>query len=1163
MEIKFANNGRITAAKITNYLLEKSRVVKQGEGERNYHIFYQICAGMPDDKKAELGLDIGADKFSYLSMSNCMKIDGVSDAHEFQDTWKAMKQLKFKDDSIESVWRVLALILHLGNLKIVEGDKESSSRITNEDGLARCANLMEINPTLLQTGLCFKVTKVRSSVSYSPLKVVEAEDARDALSKALYGKLFDWLIVRINQSICLSDARATIGILDIFGFEVFESNAFEQFCINYANEKLQQLFNNHIFKLEQQEYKEENIDFSAITFVDNIECLNLIEKRPVGILSMLDEEVVMPKGSDETLIAKMHKAFGEGKEKHAFYDADRRYPSVFIIKHYAGNVTYQVEGFLNKNRDKLHDSLTGLIKTAGNAFVKELFADDEDMSSGAQHGSRTPMGMGRGSTSSPSPSSRGSTKKTLGAQFAGQLAALMATLSAAEPHYIRCIKPNHVKQPQLFDTPMILRQMTYAGLFEAIRIRKSGFPFRQNYYDFVARYRCTLEKPQLRELLKLKSSGERQQCEFLLKALSGHLDQREWQAGNTKLFMRASQRMVLMRLRDRALSVCCVRIQAFYRMHRARKLYKELKAFSDECKAAILSRQIDTLQACLSKAEENDYVLFVLTKVKALHAFLTEERRVCRLLEQAIAARRLDMLDAALTQAAQLARSAPQEKMLPLTNEVLVAANALKSTLLRMERAREALRDALLTEDVATLEAAINEGQAAGLSAAEIDNASATLEQWRYEVECIEYLTWGTDNDDTEVLEKGLAMISELSLDAKQKKVLMEARNCLAKLYRQEMQEAIKAKSEAQLRDNLLPKLVQWQFATLEGDVRAFLERGERPEFVATDEQKAPRMSVAGRASVSSPHRPPAHAPAAAAAPKAAALMPNVSEEDEHHHDDDEYHAAEAEAALRLLPRPGPAAKDRVVEAPKPATIKIIESRELRLQEAIGKRDTHLLEFLMDEAKKDGDESKCVQKAGKVLQRLQEEQKLLDKLHEAVHNVEPELIRAVLHDCTRLGIKVSDKIVSKARHYTYGITSNELLRLQIRRAIEKEDMPRLRKLRVAAKTERFEGSELKEIDNVLASHAMSQMAAGGTGGMGALQEAWNLFIPNKGAYPLGSCPILRNEGNYAKRNYFSKSTLKETRLVWQNSDIPRSLVKISTAYCANNKVCFGGHPYSQ
>jgi myosin heavy subunit len=408
-------------------------------------------------------------------------------------------------------------------------------------------SILKINPDTLQSALCFRSVTIRNEVSNIPLKKEEAEDSRDALSKALYGNLFDWLIRRINQSLSKEDVSMTIGILDIFGFEIFENNSFEQFCINYANEKLQQHFNNHIFKLEQDEYKREGVNVSHIDFVDNIgksqsmqtisyisiihgetihgrlvsfltlrsilsfvstlligdcviECLNLIEQRPLGILKMMDEEVVVPKGSDQSLLAKMHKAYGEGPSKHKFYEINKRIPNVFVIKHYAGDVTYNINGFRAKNIDKLYEGIQTILLTSGVPLVRELFGAEEEKAAapalptspppsaplpgtGTQRAaamarlSQAPApakGPGGSSASSSSGSNAKKGSATLGTQFNGQLVSLMATLMAAEPHYIRCIKPNTIKEPNTIQTEMVLRQMRYAGLFEAIRIRRSG-----------------------------------------------------------------------------------------------------------------------------------------------------------------------------------------------------------------------------------------------------------------------------------------------------------------------------------------------------------------------------------------------------------------------------------------------------------------------------------------------------------------------------------------------------------------------------------------------------------------------------------------------------------------------------------------------------------------
>merc|ERR1712130_328694 len=374
MEVKFEAGGRIVASRIVNYLLEKSRIVKQGPEERNYHVFYQLIVGLKPEVREKLNLNSDPSTYAYLRDSGVYTVPGVSDKLEYDAMANAMNLLNFSEEQMSQIWTIVTAVLNLGNLEFTP-DQGEGSKISNEDQLERVAGNLQLEGRVLSTGLVFRSVTVRGSVSMIPLNPELAADARDALSKALYGKLFDWLVQKVNKTLDIDPkASLVVGILDIFGFEIFKKNYFEQICINYTNEKLQQHFNNYIFKQEQAEYKKEGIDVSQIDFCDNIECLNLIEAKPEGLLAMFDEECSVPRGSDRNLIEKMHKVFAE-KNKHPFYGRIRKKPETFIIKHYAGDVTYQIEGILAKNKDKIHDSLSLLISKSGVSLVQEIFAE--------------------------------------------------------------------------------------------------------------------------------------------------------------------------------------------------------------------------------------------------------------------------------------------------------------------------------------------------------------------------------------------------------------------------------------------------------------------------------------------------------------------------------------------------------------------------------------------------------------------------------------------------------------------------------------------------------------------------------------------------------------------------------------------------------------------
>lgn len=341
--------------------------------------------------------------------------------------------------------------------------------VSIEQHLKWAAELLSLDFAALQFALTHKEIKMRSEVIQKPLTAEQARDQTDAFAKYLYSTLFDWMVNKLNVCTCSESFKLFIGVLDIFGFEKFELNSLEQFLINLANEKLQQFFNHHIFKLEQKIYEEEKIDWTVIEFKDNQECLDLIEKRrPPGVLAILDEETKFPKATDETLIEKMHSNFDK---KHEYYDKPRMQKRHFGIKHYAGLVVYDVKDWRDKNKDEVPEHLERIIKNSTNQFLALLYTDTN--------------------------AGDAANKLTVGAQFKDQLTALMALLTTTEPYFIRCVKPNMLKVADNFDEQLIHDQLLYAGMLETIRIRRMGYPVRYALGDFWKRYKVFISINQL------------------------------------------------------------------------------------------------------------------------------------------------------------------------------------------------------------------------------------------------------------------------------------------------------------------------------------------------------------------------------------------------------------------------------------------------------------------------------------------------------------------------------------------------------------------------------------------------------------------------------------------------------------------------------------------
>ncbi|KAM9965453.1 hypothetical protein ACTFIW_005269 [Dictyostelium discoideum] len=564
IEIQFNREGHISGARIINYLLEKSRISHQASSERNYHIFYQLLAGASDELKEKLKLGEPED-YHYLSQSGCIRIENINDVEDFEHVKYAMNVLGLPEDKQFTIFSIVSAVLHIGNLKFEKSEKTQGaegSEVSNKDTLKIIAQLLSVDPVKLETCLTIRHVLIRGQNFVIPLKVNEAEDTRDSLAKALYGNVFNWLVVFINSKIHKPQKNSTfIGVLDIFGFENFKKNSFEQFCINFANEKLQQHFNQHIFKLEQEEYEKEKINWSKIVYNDNQECLDLIEKRPLGILSLLDEESRFPQATDLTYLDKLHT----NHEKHPYYEKPRRSKNTFVVKHYAGEVHYDTQGFLDKNKDTVSDDLSSLLQGSKSKFIIELFTPPRE-----EGGDDSDKG-------------REKKKSTAGQTFKTQLQSLINILSSTQPHYVRCIKPNTTKEPAVYDRELIQAQLRYAGMMETIRIRKLGYPIRHTHKEFRDRY-LILD-------YRARSTDHKQTCAGLINLLSGTggLEKDEWQLGNTKVFIRDHQYLKLEELRKLKLLKKVTLIQSVWRMYRCKKRYQQIRASAKILGAAMLS----------------------------------------------------------------------------------------------------------------------------------------------------------------------------------------------------------------------------------------------------------------------------------------------------------------------------------------------------------------------------------------------------------------------------------------------------------------------------------------------------------------------------------------------------------------------------------------------
>ncbi|KAK4854336.1 hypothetical protein QYF36_022466 [Acer negundo] len=525
VEIQFDASGRISGAAIRTYLLERSRVVQITDPERNYHCFYQLCASGRDAEKYKLG---HPSDFHYLNQSKVYELDGVSSAEEYSKTRRAMDIVGISHEDQEAIFRTLAAILHLGNIEFSPGKEHDSSVIKGQNSnfhMQTAADLFRCDVNLLLATLCTRTIQTREGSIIKALDCNAAIASRDALAKTVYSRLFDWLVEKINRSVGQDlNSQIQIGVLDIYGFECFKYNSFEQFCINFANEKLQQHFNEHVFKMEQEEYRKEKIDWSYIEFIDNQDVLDLIEKKPIGIIALLDEACMFPKSTHGTFSMKLfqHVRDHARLEKAKFSETD------FTVSHYAGKVTYQTDSFLDKNRDYVVVEHCNLLSSSKCPFVSGLF----------------PL--------PPEEFSRSSYKfSSVASRFKQQLQALMETLNTTEPHYVRCVKPNSLNRPQKFENLSILHQLRCGGVLEAVRISLAGYPTRRIYSEFVDRF----------GLLALEFMDGSYDEKALTEKILQKLKLENFQMGRTKVFLRAGQIGILDSRRAEVLDTAAKRIQ--------------------------------------------------------------------------------------------------------------------------------------------------------------------------------------------------------------------------------------------------------------------------------------------------------------------------------------------------------------------------------------------------------------------------------------------------------------------------------------------------------------------------------------------------------------------------------------------------------------------------
>uniref|UniRef100_A0A0P4W6V9 Myosin motor domain-containing protein n=1 Tax=Scylla olivacea TaxID=85551 RepID=A0A0P4W6V9_SCYOL len=555
IRINFDNSGYIAGANIETYLLEKSRTIRQTQDERTFHIFYQLLAGTTQQQKRDFILE---DPKHYIFLTQGkIAVAGFDEVAEFQATVKAMQIMGINNEDIQSIFKTVSAVLMFGNMQFKQERSNDQATLPDNTVAQQVAHLLGLNVTDMVRGFLKPRIKVGRETVTKAQNKEQCEFAVEAIAKALYERLFKWIVMRINRSLDRTKRQGAsfIGILDIAGFEIFAMNSFEQLCINYTNEKLQQLFNHTMFILEQEEYQREGIEWKFIDFgLDLQPTIDLIEK-PMGILALLDEECFFPKATDKSFIDKLNTSHSVHPK---FCKSEFRDKADFAIVHYAGKVDYSGHQWLMKNMDPLNENIVSLLQTSQDPFIVQIWKDAEivgmaQQAMGDSHfGARTRKGMFR----------------TVSQLYKEQLTKLMMTLRNTNPNFVRCIIPNHEKRAGKIDAGLVLDQLRCNGVLEGIRICRQGFPNRIPFQEFRQRYELLTPNVIPKGFMDGKKA-----CEMMIQALE--LEPNLYRIGQSKIFLRAGVLASLEEERDIKMTDLIVQFQAYCRGMLARKNYQK------------------------------------------------------------------------------------------------------------------------------------------------------------------------------------------------------------------------------------------------------------------------------------------------------------------------------------------------------------------------------------------------------------------------------------------------------------------------------------------------------------------------------------------------------------------------------------------------------------
>ena len=836
--VNFDRYGSIVGGGIINYLLEKSRVVGQTIGERNYHIFYQLLSTTQADPKRAAALTLSsAALFDILNPQGkgVTQVDGISDEKDFEDVLNSFRILGFNTSDVNDVCKIVAGVLHFGNIKFkaIDVGGDEGSEITTNDSLATACALWGLPADGMKNVLTSRAIKQGGEVVRVAYSVVKAYDARDAMMKRVYAELFQIMVNSINKALASEAMKSKrqnfIGVLDIFGFESFAVNSFEQLCINFCNEKLQYHFNEHIFKMEITLYAAEGITIAQSAFVDNQPTLDMLELPTNGIFSMIDEECIVPKGSDEGLLSKVFKAHNDKGKEHPNMIRPKNKDCLnhlhnFGILHYAGPVFYDVSNFLEKNRDTLHEDIIDLLKKSSMSWIRGMFPED------APAPAATAAPARRGSVMSGAGGVQ-ARRRTLGGQFKTQLNELISTLNATYPHFVRCMKSNDLKVGNNFNATRMQAQLRYAGLVEVCRIRKLGYPVRLPFDEFFKRFKCcALQSPNLdAQLAQLQKEG------VLIVG--------EWAKGKSRVFLRMQQSIALEAHRELALTKVAVMVQSAARRFICRIAYARYKVILEGVQAACRTRTEKALKDTFLMLPELPYSGAHLAAVKDARKLLSrvvDENRVKEQLRTALESQDLNRLEAAVAAAAGL-----NPPLSDADTPYIAECKKLIKRIEELQAAKAGLLAAITKREIAALAAAIAQAQKVDYHGPEISQAAALKTHVESEEAAIAAVVAAVATKDLSILNAAIEKAQDLGLTARAEvKKALETKQVI--LDQMAKDAALKAELERQrAAEEAAAKKRQLQTEAVLSAVKAAIESCKEQELQAAIEA-ASNMGLKG-----------------------------------------------------------------------------------------------------------------------------------------------------------------------------------------------------------------------------------------------------------------------------------------------------------------------------